>query len=224
MSAEDRFRDSSGKRECFISMVVSLLDVTTATQQFTVSGYVNAIWQVIPDFEQQEATNKIYPTKKMQEEGMLSVKQQLEDNGKKDDDKKFCEYILESVAPGGTRYYVTDFELTCAPTPRLLAAGCWPLAADANACPRAGGSRSCCRSTRRRCSRTGGSWSSRRRRPTSTTIRRGTATRARCACQQPQPSASAPAAVDLSRAQDWAGTIKMATKFKATLTQRFKMD
>ena len=117
MSAEDRFRDSSGKRECFISMVVSLLDVTTATQQFTVSGYVNAIWQVIPDFEQQEATNKIYPTKKMQEEGMLSVKQQLEDNGKKDDDKKFCEYILESVAPGGTRYYVTDFVLTCAPCP-----------------------------------------------------------------------------------------------------------
>ena len=77
MSTEDRFRDSSGERECFISMVVSLLDVTTATQQFTVSGYVNAIWQVIPDFEQQEATNKIYPTKKMEAEGMLSVKDQL---------------------------------------------------------------------------------------------------------------------------------------------------
>ena len=71
MSTEDRFRDSSGKRECFISMVVSLLDVTTATQQFTVSGYVNAIWQVIPDFEQQEATNKIYPTKKMTEDYVM---------------------------------------------------------------------------------------------------------------------------------------------------------
>ena len=33
-----------GKRECFISLVVSLLDVTTATQQFTVSGYVSAVW------------------------------------------------------------------------------------------------------------------------------------------------------------------------------------
>ena len=111
-----------GKRECFISMVVSLLDITTATQQFTVSGYVNAFWQVVEDFEEQDVTNKLYPTKLMNAEEMLSVKKQLEDNGKKDDDAKFCEYILESVAQGETRHYVTDFALTCAVSLRLLPA------------------------------------------------------------------------------------------------------
>ena len=172
-----------GKRECFISLVVSLLDVTTATQQFTVSGYVNAVWQVVDDFEEQDETNKLYPTKLMKAEDMLSVKQQLADHKHKPEDKedaRFCEYILESVAQGETRHYVTDFALTCA-----VALRCCLQATDAGAW-RAGGNPTCCRSTRRRCSRTGGSWSSRRRRPASTTIRRSTATRARCACQQPQ--------------------------------------
>ena len=116
-----------GKRECFISMVVSLLDVTTATQQFTVSGYVNAFWQVVDNFEEQDVTNKLYPTKLMKAEEMLSVKQQLADHKHKPEDKedaKFCEYILESVAQGETRHYVTDFALTCAVVLRCCPQSC----------------------------------------------------------------------------------------------------
>ena len=95
-------------------MALSLQRVETSTQQFTVTGYVNAMWRAnddwCPDFEMQTKNAAVYSTAAgTNEGGTMSVKQQLEEEQGKDG----RQHVRESVAEGESRYYITDFDLTC---------------------------------------------------------------------------------------------------------------
>ena len=186
--------------------MISLQEVSTATQQFRVTGYANAMWRAdeswSPNFEGQTKEDAAYNT-----ETGTTVKDRLAE----EEEKAGQQHVLKSVAEGEARFFVTDFDLKCvSPLPEF--------ATHSTASVATAESRTCCHSTQPRCSRADASRRLSPRRRSFTTTRRATATKARYAKSRANSEGS-----HAHAAQAWAGMIKMCNQFEATLTQRFKM-
>ena len=88
--------------------MISLQEVSTATQQFRVTGYANAMWRAdeswSPNFEGQTKEDAAYNT-----ETGTTVKDRLAE----EEEKAGQQHVLKSVAEGEARFFVTDFDLKC---------------------------------------------------------------------------------------------------------------
>jgi hypothetical protein len=93
------------KKPCFINMSLTVQDIDTPGQQFTLKGYVNALWRC-PDLEKEEERSDYYSPSSNPE---LSVKAGL---ARAASDSAFV-YVRDSKTDtAGTLKYVTGFDLS----------------------------------------------------------------------------------------------------------------
>jgi hypothetical protein len=90
------------KKQCFINMTLTVQDISTPQQQFTLTGYINAIWRC-PDLEE-EAERSDYYSK---DSSGQTVKVGL---SRADGPERG--YVRESKTDSGVRKFVTGFDLS----------------------------------------------------------------------------------------------------------------
>ena len=104
--AFDMHAAPQAKKEVFITQVITLQEVEVAQQQFQITGFINAMWRC-PDLEKEEERQDYY-SRKQNENDEPTVKEGLEQvaSGERKG------YVLNSVAAGVTRKYITGFDLS----------------------------------------------------------------------------------------------------------------